>query len=64
MAEPWLTRDYTAWWRLPPPLPPARWPRVLFWLIAVEIAVSLGAGLPTPTGDRGEVRRQIIANAE
>jgi hypothetical protein len=45
MSEPWLIRDHTHWWRLPPPLPPARWPRVLLWLLVGEIALAIGAGL-------------------
>jgi len=45
ISEPWLRRDYTGWWRLPEPLPPAQWPRVLIWLIVGEIALAIGAGL-------------------
>jgi hypothetical protein len=45
MAEPWLRRDYTGWWRLPT-LPPAWWPRVLIWLIVGEIALAIGTSLP------------------
>jgi hypothetical protein len=41
MGEPFLSRDYTGWWRLPP----ARWPRVLVWLIVGEIVLAIGAGL-------------------
>jgi hypothetical protein len=40
MTEPWLRRDYSDLWRLPEPLPPTRWPRVLLALVlAVSVAV-------------------------
>jgi hypothetical protein len=45
MAEPWLRRDYTHLWRLPPPLPPARWPGTLLVLVVGAILCALVAGL-------------------
>jgi hypothetical protein len=42
---PWLIRDYTAFWRLPSPLPPARWPLVLMGLLLGVLVVAIGLGL-------------------
>jgi hypothetical protein len=44
MTEPLLRRDYSALWRLPPPLPPTRWPRVLLALVLVVSVASLAVG--------------------
>jgi hypothetical protein len=41
MSERWLIRDYRSFWRLPEPLPPARWPRVLLALIVGEIVLTV-----------------------
>jgi hypothetical protein len=45
MDEPWLRRDYSGWWRLPPPLPPRRLPLVRLGLVLALIGVALLAGL-------------------
>ena len=45
MDEPWLRRDYTSFWRLPAPSPPARWPRMLMALLSGMIVLAIGAGL-------------------
>jgi hypothetical protein len=58
--EPFLRRDYSAWWLLPP----ARWPRALLGLIGLVIALSLAAGLQMPPGGGGEVRRHTIGKAD
>jgi hypothetical protein len=41
MHEPWLRRDHSGLWRLPEPLPPARWPRMLLGLLAGVILVAV-----------------------
>jgi hypothetical protein len=41
MDEPSLRRDYSALWRLPPPLPPMHWPRALLALVAGVILYAL-----------------------
>jgi hypothetical protein len=38
--EPWLIRDHSHWWRLPPPLPP-RPPWGLMAVVAAELAVAV-----------------------
>jgi hypothetical protein len=45
MSQPFLRRDYTGFWRLPPPLP-RRWPRLdvaLLVTVIGEVIISLAA---------------------
>jgi hypothetical protein len=44
MTEPWLRRDYSGLWCLPPSLPPTRWPRVLLALVLAVSVAALAAG--------------------
>jgi hypothetical protein len=39
--EAWLIRDHSHWWCLPPPLPPARWPRMLLAVVVAELVVAV-----------------------
>jgi hypothetical protein len=44
MADPWLRRDYTHLWQLPPPLRPTRWPRALLALVMAVSVAALAVG--------------------
>jgi hypothetical protein len=42
--QPWLNRDYSGFWRLPEPMPPARWPRgILAGLLFEVLVLAIGA---------------------
>ena len=43
--EPWLRRDYSQWWRLPPPLPPRRLPVVPLIVVTAVLLFAICVGI-------------------
>ena len=44
-SEPWLRRDYTHLWRLPPPLPPRRLPVVPLIVVTAVLLFAICVGI-------------------